>query len=515
MAAHHEHSRRIRERIHISGQLVLLTPAHFGNGEVRGDALVDMTLLLDEVGGKALIPGTTIAGALRNYLRERLHGYQGEERDSKESPIAWLFGPKRDGKEVVNQSLLIVDDALAQSQGTTLRDGVRIDPKTATAYVEKSQDPEGNLRTEGAKFDIEVLQAGTTFDLHFELALTERRTGETVLPYLAAALQGLENGQIRLGARKRRGYGRCQVENWAVSHYNLTEPGDLCAWLETPTTAHRPDANTGKIASALKVSADTRDERSQFAIHSTFNLDDSSLLIRSGFGRADAGPDMEHLHAVNKDGNRLPVIPGTSWGGVIRHRALRIAKTIADDDESAEMRAGCIVSRLFGWMPERENDQRSHSTSTKKPGEASKVTFDETIIMNGQSLYQTRVRIDRFTGGAFETALFEQAPVYGKHNTTVGFHVQVRDPSSSEMGLLLLVLKDLWTGDLPVGGEASVGRGRLQGIKATVDTPDESRFQLRQGEEMLGLTTTQQETLQGYVDALWTEITGAQEADNE
>ncbi len=36
------------------------------------------------------------------------------------------------------------------------------------------------------------------------------------------------------------------------------------------------------------------------------------------------------------------------------------------------------------------------------------------------------------------------------------------------MGLLLLVLKDLWTEDLPLGGESSVGRGRLRGQKATL-----------------------------------------------
>ena len=32
----------------------------------------------------------------------------------------------------------------------------------------------------------------------------------------------------------------------------------------------------------------------------------------------------------------------------------------------------------------------------------------------------------------------------------------------------MLLLKDLWTGDLPLGGESSVGRGRLKGKKATL-----------------------------------------------
>ena len=38
-----------------------------------------------------------------------------------------------------------------------------------------------------------------------------------------------------------------------------------------------------------------------------------------------------------------------------------------------------------------------------------------------------------------------------------------------ELGLLLLLLKDLWTGDLPLGGESSVGRGRLRGKEAVMD----------------------------------------------
>jgi len=36
------------------------------------------------------------------------------------------------------------------------------------------------------------------------------------------------------------------------------------------------------------------------------------------------------------------------------------------------------------------------------------------------------------------------------------------------VGLLLLLLKDLWTGDLPLGGESSVGRGRLKGKTASL-----------------------------------------------
>ncbi|NOZ71280.1 MAG: hypothetical protein GXP38_05095, partial [Chloroflexi bacterium] len=98
----------------------------------------------------------------------------------------------------MDQSLLIVDDALASVQATTLRDGVRIDPKTNIAFVEM-QEIEGNQRKAGAKFDMELLEAGTVFGLHFEVLLTEARDAKQMLPYLVAALQGFEQGEIRLG----------------------------------------------------------------------------------------------------------------------------------------------------------------------------------------------------------------------------------------------------------------------------------------------------------------------------
>ncbi|RIK36682.1 MAG: hypothetical protein DCC55_26550 [Chloroflexi bacterium] len=503
MPGHHSNPRKLRGRISISGELQLTTVAHFGSGQARGDALVDMSLLVDDADGvaRALIPGTTIAGALRNYLREQLLGYEAPESETEFTPITYLFGPPRQARDQRkgrgeqigwDQSLLIVDDALVrpESQNLTLRDGVRIDPETGTALVEQRAD---DLEA-GAKFDVELLGAGAIFDLHFELLWTERHPAEELLPYVVAALQGLENGEIRLGLRKRRGYGQCRVRNWAVSQYDLMQPADLCAWLETPTLAHRPNARSGaQIAQVLQTTApDEADQRRQFRLNATFGLAGSSVLIRSGFGEADSGPDMEHLHALNAEGKHVPVISGTSWAGIMRHRALRIAKTLAGGNVDHGRGPEQMISALFGDMP--EGTQRS---------KASRVTVNETEVRYGQHLYQTRVRIDRFTGGAFPTGLFEQVPVYGRPETMIDFALHIRDPKEYEIGLMLLVLKDLWTSDLPVGGEASVGRGRLQGIEAELRLPNQQPIMLTQAQPALGITSEQRAYLQRKVDALW------------
>src|SRR5579884_3847959 len=70
-----EVSRKIVQRIVVEGDLVLLTPAHFGNGD--GDDLIDMPLLTDSLDEKTpLLTGASIVGALRGYLHEREQGFR-------------------------------------------------------------------------------------------------------------------------------------------------------------------------------------------------------------------------------------------------------------------------------------------------------------------------------------------------------------------------------------------------------------------------------------------------------
>ena len=135
---------------------------------------------------------------------------------------------------------------------------------------------------------------------------------------------------------------------------------------------------------------------------------------------------------------------------------------------------------------------------------------DDSPILDGQSLYPTRVRIDRFTGGALDAHLFDEAPVYGLPATTVTLKLQVQDPTAADIGLLLLLLKDLWTQDLPVGGEAAVGRGRLTGMIAELALPDvDGAVVIVAAQPDMGLDATARADLQQYVDALWAALAGS------
>jgi len=445
--AHWNQARQIVERVVVTGDLVLLTPTHLGNGEAEG--LTDMTLLRDPLTGtQALLTGASIAGALRNYLRERTVGYDTPLPDKEKAlPVTALFGGEREDADGA-QSALIVDDAISVAS-VTVRDGVRIDPRTGAAMVETKNDN----RKKGYKFDLELLPAGTTFPLRFELLIPQGQ-GEVLKAALAQALQGLEQAEIPLGARKRRGFGKCQVKQWRVTTYDLTQPAGLLAWLNGEETSARGET---KIAALLGVTAAQPDQRAYFEIKATFQLD-GSLLIRS---EADAGKnaDTGHLHTSDADGKRVPVLPGTSLAGVLRHRALRIANTLSAGNGLP------LVEDLFGRSPTPDN----------KGLTASRVSVSETAIEGTRELVQNRVKIDRFTGGAYPTGLFGEKPLWGGPASRVTVEVRLRNPQDYEVGLLLLLLKDLWTGDLPVGGERSIGRGRLLGQQATLCWQQDNR----------------------------------------
>ncbi len=435
---HWQDSREIVERIIVSGDLELETPASFGSGE--SDSLTDMPLLLDPLEGRGLLTGTSIAGALRAYLCARECGYW---QDCNGPALHNLLFGYQQGDQG-EQSWLITYDALSkQLPQIELRDGVAITPQTRTAEEKK-------------KFDFELLEAGARFPVRVELLIPQGADRSQFLEGLAIALQGLENGEIALGARKRRGLGQCRVEKWSVIRYDLTTPEGLLNWLDqTGTPQEGP-----RIADLLDVEA-TLDEREFFTMEATFGLD-GSLLIRSGQGEAGA-PDMVHLQS-KREGQMVPILSGTSLAGALRARALRIANTL-NRQNSQTVRA--FIDQLFGVRIYQDDDKNIKQQKRKRLS-ASRLVTTETEIGSPLPLVQTRVKIDRFTGGSFPTALFSEQPVWGTQDTTITIKLTIQQPTPSQIGLVLLLLKDLWTGDLPLGGEVNVGRGRLKGRKATL-----------------------------------------------
>jgi CRISPR/Cas system CSM-associated protein Csm3 (group 7 of RAMP superfamily) len=129
-----------------------------------------------------------------------------------------------------------------------------------------------------------------------------------------------------------------------------------------------------------------------------------------------------------------------------------------------------------------------------------KITVEETIIDGYPEEVQTRIKIDRFTGGAMEGALLETKPLFSQKNgKMINLKITIRDYEAHEAGLMLLVLKDLWTADLPIGGEKAIGRGVLEGRHAEIKWDSEESIKF---EKISDLTVEDKNKLQSFIQAL-------------
>lgn len=425
--------RPVAMRWAITADLVLESAAHFGGGP--GDA-AGTVLLRDVREGRPLLPGTSLAGALRSHLADVLGGYRSDE----DPRVARLFGCAR-GDDLGRQSPLIVFDSLGilpDGRPVEIRDGVQIEACRGTAEEHK-------------KFDLEVLPAGTRFRVRLELIVPEANTEEELLSLLVTSLNGLSKGDLALGARRSRGLGALHTGGWRAVRHDLGTSAGWLDWLGSDPvepigagiqTSDDPAEACQCALPSFKFKA-FPDQRCRLVFKLALQAK-AGLLVRSA-PVEPAAPDAVHLRSAGRS-----VLPGTSLAGVLRARALRIARVVRGRAGDAEQWVESIFGpRNEGTTPENDRDLW-----------ASRLRLSESLVENGTRLRQTRIRIDRLTQGVVPGALFEEEL---EHGSTICVRGELRGPAPGEAGLLLLVLKDLLDGDLPVGGTSSVGRGALCG----------------------------------------------------
>jgi len=455
---------RIKGKILWRGQIECLSPLHVGSGR---DERSDLDILLDTE-GKPFIPATSFIGILRHAVQERF--------PEKFEKNFWGYTENDDGRQ---SALCCSDLTLANAPSTddiVTRDGIRID--NTKGLVKK-----------GGKFDFELLERGSRFGFKFEL--TFREQDEAVVKQTARAIYDLlAEGGVRLGAKTNSGFGYIRLveaetriylfdfsrdENGSRKAKNSPQD-DVCNWL-------KQNFSEQNSISVAELGEPVSAKEKRFSITATLRLK-NSLIVRS-YARDPKMSDTTQLKS-RKDW----VIPGNSLKGAIRARAERIVNTL--ELKNAEH----IINELFGKV----DDERRSKNAKKGRVRMWEITMAQNDF---PAELQTRIRVDRFTGGVIEGGLFDSMPIFApKQDKTMTLHLDVRNCKEYEAGLLLLVLKDLWSGDLAIGGEKNIGRGVFQGERAEIVWDDE---QIILEKDMNNLSADAREKLQGLVKALVTE----------
>ena len=396
----------ITERILVSGWLETISPLMISQGEGSD---TDSDIVLDG-SGKPFIPGTSWVGAVRDHFQRRID----------DNLLGVFFG---DGEDY--QSAFIARDLLMCSHVTTeIRTNTKIDPRTKTAQ-------------EKSLHNYEVLSAESIFDFEFEVVIRQAHKDQrdNIVKLVKTIISEFQNGQIALGAKTNSGFGKVKLVSPKLIELKFPEDGNW--WF----TSNRKPTESVIIREDEIFPLETN----RAIIKGRFSLD-GSIMVRQEYTG-----DSENIDHEQMSSNGKYIIPGTSLKGVIRHRALKILNTLIPIKSTA------MIDDLFGFVNEK-------NASAGK----GRISIGECIIHGGILEKQTRIRVDMFTGGAMDGALFSELPLWDDGNTTIDVDITIKTDKGFDVALILQVLKDLWTGNLTIGGEASIGRGRFKGEMISV-----------------------------------------------
>jgi len=454
-------------KIYVRAPLRLESPLIIGSGRSEYS---DLDLLRDPVTAKPMIPSTSIIGVFRSFLTKTLYELEGRLSPLVQENFKYLFGylateeeknaaERKNAMAIEGQSALQCGDILLNHAAIWSRDGVKIDAKSNTAEA-------------SMKYNYEVVEAADEFELRLELTLRKgRRKSEApekeffdvqiFKRMLLTIFQGIHDGHIRLGAKTNKGFGKLGIDlnAVAVTELNFANSAHVLQWLsekpEAPANGKLVGQNLAPFAAPNQ----------QFKIDAWFALK-SAMLIKayaSDPGLPDAAAIDREVRAGEKR-QRRAVLPGTSMMGAVQHRALKILNTLGDPHAQAKLEG------LFGYVRDETAALKLPAEERKKPpAQKGRVRIEETLIENAAREVQTRIKIDRFTGGTIHGALFEMMPLWQKDGgDAIHVVITINDYQDWEPGLFLFILKDLWTGDLAIGGEKNVGRGVLQGRHANI-----------------------------------------------
>ena len=405
-------------KILIRGEIVLKSPLLIGDGAGEtSDNFKDIHVQKNQ-NNIPYIPGTSLAGVLREFLNET---------DSEMTEK--IFG---DADKM--QSSIQIDDIELKNFKIISRDGVSIDSLTGVGIA-------------GGKFDYEVVERGASGNLQMLINLrgchiddknfTEKNYSlEKIKTTATKILQKLHDG-INLGALTAKGLGKIQAKNISAEIFDFRKKADVISWLTDKNSDEKILPSTKEISA----NPDT------FIVDADF-IFNSSFIVRD-YLNGEKVSEENKISAVSLKSLQDFVIPGTSWKGIFRHRANYILKKLQLENK--------VLDELMGTAEGEKIKSR--------------LQIEESYItpQNVSEVSHTRNKIDRFTGGTLQGTLFTTKPVWQKNSEpTLHLHFEIKRAENFEAGLAIFILRDLYLGKVAIGGEKSVGRGTLTGLKAEI-----------------------------------------------
>lgn len=421
-----------------------------GNKDIKTDSVV-----AKDINELPYIPATTLAGLIRHSLPEELQEY-------------WMgFQTKKDGE---GSRIILSEGKILSANGNPI-DGLNLDEDAVTRLCHELPirqhvriNQQGTAVKNG-KFDEEIVPKGVRFCFEIELMAEEGNSGimDTVLAII-------QSDGFRIGSGSRSGFGKIEVVGILRRDLDLCVPNELELYLgKSSSLAKEWEGYRPYTPSATK--------ESDCILYTLELRPVDFMFFGSGFG--DDRSDMTFVRepvvtwdrgeATVEELERVILIPASSVKGALAHRTAyhynRLEGVFADKKTAEELEQGTgkenkAVKTLFGSEGDRKGKNKQRGN----------ILFSDVIEKQKAPLEKkvlNHVKIDRFTGGAVDGALFSEEVLYAP-GKTFNLELMLRKTAVDEKDGKIVkafeaALIDLCKGYLPLGGGVNRGNGTFKG----------------------------------------------------
>lgn len=372
--------------------------------------------LIDRESNKVYIPGTTIAGAMRSYLK--INDFKNLDK---------LFGENN------FISKLYVYDSYSDFKGIEVRPGVSINRFSGAANSDSKK---------GGKFERIYVVEGHKFIIDFEIYDDDKSNFEEYAEAIYSSIAAIDDGNITFGLYKTGGAGIFKVNSVKEVNYDFTSKKDLFMFLKNSKEYKNKNIKEICLNNLYNDS---------FVSYELNGEIETPLLIK-GISMLDyTRADDEQFCNINGE----YIIPGTSLKGVIRSHGERILKFYHKEN---------YINKIFGPLKEDEEKRKSRFT-----------VFDTKIESSNKVIY-SKTKIDRFTGGIIKGQKMEEEPVTGKVLLRGNLKINKKTEEDEAIGLIALIFRDIAKGELTLGSGNNIGRGRIKGNQLKISIGNQVIF---------------------------------------
>ena len=491
-------------------RIVIENTSPLSIGGIQTDYWLDSPIARD-FNGLPYLPGTSIAGYLRSTVSTTIkETYFGNNDDT---------GSKG--------SSLIISDALMLNEHGKVEQGLKEENRLSALHKAMLRNPlvrehvridhKGTAVDQG-KFDRELIPKGLRFKCELEL-IVGNDSQNTDADWIQI-LDTLYREDFSIGGGVSNNFGGLKVENLDERVFDLSKAADRTAYERINTDLHPG-------TTALEAYTPTHIADSDYLRYAiTLNGKNTFFLFAGPYADEDhdAVPYEETYYEWNKDGKPASrtayLIPGSSIKGILAHRVAwhynlakgetieqflenrfqanedlladeasvqslshdelvqlqnnitkeleRIDKLIDSADQPIDQDAASLAGLVASSNPAVKALFGTAADHKSKDGHMGKVIVKDTWLNKTEVKKETFMhnKIDRFTGGTVDTALFsEQVLQVDQLNIELRYHKDLNTPDNQCFKECLeKAIKDIENGLLPLGARSAKGHGIFTSI---------------------------------------------------